>query len=151
MPKRKAPSTAWKPGQSGNPEGENGKALTAALRKRAHDPAMDDQGNEIYEVDASGKRRLVKRLDLVADSLLTKAMKGDISSVVEVFNRLDGKVPQAHDIKQQTTVTVHAEAVSDFDRWVTGIAAREANGADSDVGSERPVLPDQVPPKPTRH
>ena len=90
MPKRKAPSTAWKPGQSGNPDG---KALTAALRKRAHDPAKDEQGNEILEADPkSGKRSIVKRLDLVADALLRKAMKGDINAVVEVFNRLDGKV-----------------------------------------------------------
>jgi len=90
MTKRKPPPTAWKPGQSGNPDG---KALTAALRKRAHDPAKDEQGNEILEADPkSGKRSIVKRLDLVADALLRKAMKGDINAVVEVFNRLDGKV-----------------------------------------------------------
>lgn len=84
------PSTAWQPGQSGNPQG--GK-LTSILRMRINAPAFDDDGNEILEEDASGKRKQVKKLQLVADALIRRAIKGEIAAIQECFNRLDGRVP----------------------------------------------------------
>ena len=119
----------WKPGQSGNPDG---KALTAALRKRAHDPAMDEQGNEILEADpSSGKRRKVKRLELVADALLKKAMKGDINAVTEVFNRLDGKVPnENHNTNEVGENTLEA-LLKAIDGRSRNIVAPQANGHDT--------------------
>jgi hypothetical protein len=83
---------AWKPGQSGNPEG---KAMQAALRKRLLAPAFDDKGNEIIEKDeTSGKRRNVKKLELVADALIKRALKGDVQAINTCFDRIDGKPRQ---------------------------------------------------------
>jgi len=61
---------------------------------------------------AKGKRmstRLLKRLqerelwDQMADSLLDKALEGDISSIKEVFDRIDGKAPQSIDLNADIT------------------------------------------------
>ena len=59
-----------------------------------------------------GKRmsdRLLKRLqerevwDGLADALLDKALGGDISSIKEVFDRIDGKAPQSIDLNADIT------------------------------------------------
>ncbi|MDC0637497.1 hypothetical protein OAP25_02230 [Flavobacteriaceae bacterium] len=61
---------------------------------------------------AKGKRmsnRLLKRLeerelwDSMADALLEKALEGDISSIKEVFDRIDGKAPQSIDLNADIT------------------------------------------------
>lgn len=63
---------------------------------------------------AKGKRmstRLLKRLqerelwDQMADSLLDKALEGDISSIKEVFDRIDGKAQQSIAIDADVTTT----------------------------------------------
>ena len=137
MAKRKAPSTAWKPGQTGNPEGKRQEKLIA-----------DQLRLVLMDIDpASG----YKNLRVIAEKIVEQAKEGQAAQQMMVLERIDGKVPQAHDIKKETTVTIHAEAVSDFDRWLAGAASRKANGAHEDVGSERSVLPDTVPPKSTRH
>ena len=138
MPKRKAPSTAWKPGQSGNPKGSKPEklmrdALIIALNREA----------------AKGSK--TKRLQSVAEALVNKAIEGDVGAAKEIFDRIDGKVPQSHDIKKETTLTIHAETISDFDRWIEEASARGANGADENVGAERSILPDKLPPESTRH
>lgn len=83
----------WKKGESGNPDG---RALTSALRQRLLAPAFDENGNEILEEDASGKRKLVKKLHQVADALIKKAIAGDTTAIEQCFNRLDGKVPNVN-------------------------------------------------------
>ena len=140
MTKRKAPnpSGTWKPGQSGNPKGSKPEklmrdALIIALNREA----------------AKGSK--TKRLQSVAEALVTKAEEGDVAAAKEIFDRVDGKVPQSHDIKKETTVTVYAEAISAFDRWIAETSARGANGADEDVGAERSLLLDQAPPESSRH
>ncbi len=129
MPKRKAPPTAWKPGQSGNPDG---KALTAALRKRVHRPALDEQGNEIIETDpSSGKRSNVKQLDLIAEAFLRKALKGDMNAICEIFNRLDGKVPnENHNTNEMGDNTLEA-LLKAIDGRSRDIVAPQANGHDT--------------------
>lgn len=37
-----------------------------------------------------------KRLQLVAERLVDAAIEGDMAAVKEIFDRVDGKVPQAH-------------------------------------------------------
>lgn len=91
------PSTAWQPGQSGNP---NGGKLTAALRHTLNDWETDERNNPIHEKDQEGNLRKVRRLQLVARALVNKAIKGDISAVQECFNRLDGRVPNDINVTQ---------------------------------------------------
>ena len=79
----------WRKGQSGNPDG---KAMTASLRRQAHDYALNEDGDPIIEHDQDGKAHKIKNLDKVARQLLAKAKKGDVNAIQEVFNRLDGKV-----------------------------------------------------------
>lgn len=132
MPKGVKPRTAWKPGQSGNPDG---KALTAALRKRANDPAMDEDGNEIIEKDASGKRRYVKRLEIVADQLLRKAMKGDQAAIEEVFNRLDGKVANVNMNVETPLDGADTSSLAALQEALEGLAKeRDPEAAGSDEG-----------------
>jgi len=138
MTKRSAPPTAWKPGQSGN--------LGGAKREKLMRDALI-----IALKRESEKGSKTKRLQSVAEALVEKACEGDVAAAKEIFDRVDGKVPQSHDIKKETTVTVYAEAISAFDRWVEGAASRSANGADENVGDERSVLPDTLPPESTRH
>ncbi len=124
----------WRKGQSGNPDG---KAVTAALRMRANAPAYDDGGNEILETDQSGKRRKVKKLEVVADALLHKAMKGDVNAIQEVFNRLDGKVANVNveiPVKPAEEMS-HEELVS----FIAGAIADRGTEEDSDLSRAKPA------------
>lgn len=139
MPKGKTPRTAWKPGQSGNPEGgSESKALTAALRRRVHRPALDEQGNEIIETDpSSGKRRNVKQLDLIAEAFLRKALKGDMNAISEIYNRIDGKVPNVNveiPVKPAEEMT-HEELVA----FIAGEHDEGATDPDSALSRAKPA------------
>jgi ribosomal protein L17 len=63
---------------SGKPLG--GKPLTRALLTALEESAPD--------ADASNLRRIV-------DSLVSKAIAGDLAAIREIFDRLDGKAPTA--------------------------------------------------------
>ena len=41
------------------------------------------------------KSKPTKRLQFVADALVNAAIKGDVAAAKEIFDRIDGKVPQA--------------------------------------------------------
>lgn len=45
--------------------------------------------------DIDGKAKKVKRLRLVANALVEKAIDGDTAAIKEIHERMDGKVPQA--------------------------------------------------------
>jgi hypothetical protein len=67
----------FKPGHSGNPAGgKPGQTLTARLRK-------------ILDREVSGK----KIADLLMEEMAKGALKGDFRFMQEIFNRIDGKVP----------------------------------------------------------
>jgi hypothetical protein len=67
----------FKPGHSGNPKGRPpGKSLTARLRK-------------ILDREVSGR----KIADLLMEEMAKSALKGDFRFMQEIFNRIDGKVP----------------------------------------------------------
>ena len=75
--KRKAPRTAFKPGQSGNPNGRpKRKSMTAHLEE-----ALTD--------DARKK---------IALAQIAKAKKGELASAEFIFKRIDGNVPQRIDV-----------------------------------------------------
>lgn len=62
---------AWQPGQSGNPSGRPKDYITRFLRARCE-----------------------KEGEAFADVLWTLAMKGDMPAIHEVYDRVEGKVPQ---------------------------------------------------------
>lgn len=68
----------FQPGQSGNPTGQ-----------RRDKPFRDALNLAIKE--SHGDRL---KLRAVAESLVEKAIAGDVSAIKEVADRLDGKVPQ---------------------------------------------------------
>ena len=71
----------WKPGQSGNPAGgRKHKAYREALERNL---ALLGQGNP----DVT--------LNKIAVAHLTRCMEGDMGSIKEFADRMDGKVPQA--------------------------------------------------------
>lgn len=67
-------------GQSGNPGGRTkDKPFTDALR---------------LAVNSAAKRGDKKKLRLLAEKLVARALEGDVTALKEVADRLDGKVPQ---------------------------------------------------------
>ena len=81
--KRNTPSTAWKPGQSGNPNGRppKGQTLTDALKER-----VDKQQ--------------------IADKLYEMAMEGDISALKYIYDRVDGRPIESVDMNHSGGVQV---------------------------------------------
>ena len=74
-------SGQWKPGQSGNPAGgRKNKAYREALERNL---ALLGQGN----AEAT--------LNKIAVAHLTRCMEGDMGSIKEFADRMDGKVPQS--------------------------------------------------------
>lgn len=78
-----APSTAWKPGQSGNPKGrpKKGVALTDILRQELELPTK------------IGKARMTQA-HAVARALVMKAREGDAACLRLLYERIDGKVSE---------------------------------------------------------
>lgn len=74
----------FQPGQSGNPGGrsKNEKIYRDALRKAI---------NEIADEDPHKR----KKLELIAEAHVTKAITGDIPAIVALADRLDGRPVQA--------------------------------------------------------
>jgi hypothetical protein len=64
----------------GRPVGSSPKAWADAVRKASH--ALDTKTK-------------TKKLDLLALSLVSAGLEGDVSALKEIGDRLDGKVPQA--------------------------------------------------------
>jgi hypothetical protein len=80
-------------GKSGNPGGRpSDKPWTEALRK------------VVYENDAEGRKRLYK----IAEACVTAAEGGDIVSIKEIGDRLDGKPAQ------DSTLTIEKRDATDW-------------------------------------
>lgn len=75
-------ATQWKPGQSGNAKGRP-PSLTAKVRKLLD--AHQVKGQKI----ADGR----EVADLLAEVILSRALKGDMRAVELLWNRIEGKVP----------------------------------------------------------
>lgn len=73
----------WVKGQSGNP-------LGIGLPKRVMRDALMLAMNE-YQEDKNGNK--LKRIRLVANALIKKAISGDVPAIKELLDRIDGKVP----------------------------------------------------------
>ncbi|MGI9490484.1 MAG: DUF5681 domain-containing protein [Geminicoccaceae bacterium] len=122
MPKRPTPSAAWKPGQSGNPDG---KKLTAALRRVLSDLADPKTDNE------------TKNFHKVAEALVKKAITGDTTAIEMCFNRLDGKVPNVN-------VEIPVKAAEEMTRdellaFIAGTIADRGSEEDSALSRAEPA------------
>jgi hypothetical protein len=80
----------WKKGQSGNPNGRAKDKLWA--------DAIRIAVNEAYE---DGDK---KKLRVLADRLVDKALEGEISAMKEIGDRLDGKAAQSVDVTHHKSV-----------------------------------------------
>lgn len=87
--KKNTPKTAWKPGESGNPNGRppKGYSITETMK------AMLGEKPEIK--DALGRK------------VLEMALKGDIAALKLVWQYMDGMPKQEVDITTPTTVTIN--------------------------------------------
>ena len=81
----------WKPGESGNPEGRAPDTLTPLLRKFLN---ADNEAEKIA---------VVKQLIDIAKS---KGMRGQIAALREIFDRIDGRVPETHKIESDVPITI---------------------------------------------
>jgi hypothetical protein len=78
------PSTQFKPGQSGNPKGRpKGSTLTARILALLEEKKL--KGKEVE----GGK----KVADLLAETIIERAVDGDYRFAELVMNRVEGKVP----------------------------------------------------------
>jgi hypothetical protein len=57
-----------------------------------------------------------RRLEAIADRLVEEAMRGDMSAVVEVGNRLDGRSKQQLEIATDNRMTIVIAAGGDYPR-----------------------------------
>lgn len=73
----------WKPGESGNPAGRPPSSITSELRKLSEEIGADG---------VTGRKKL-------ADKLWALAMYGKIDAIDKIIDRLDGKVPDKHQIE----------------------------------------------------
>jgi hypothetical protein len=67
----------WKPGQSGNPSGRPSKPFTAALLRIVEKKIANDPDGRVL-------------LDAIAQQLIAKASKGDLASIRELADRIEG-------------------------------------------------------------
>lgn len=79
------PATMWKAGQSGNPGGRPKAVMGDALLEQV----LREVGK------GAGKKKIAS---LIANVLTTKALKGDLRAIIEVYDRVDGKAVQAHEV-----------------------------------------------------
>jgi len=81
----------YQPGQSGNPEGRPPDTLTPLLRKFLN---ADNEAEKIA---------IVRELIGIAK---TKGMRGQIAALREIFDRIDGKVPETHKIESDVPIII---------------------------------------------
>ena len=72
----------WKPGQSGNPSGRPHKTPFAALLRIVEKKIANDPGGRVL-------------LDGIAQQLVAKASKGDLASIRELADRIEGTPPRS--------------------------------------------------------
>src|SRR5262245_53524533 len=99
------PDTQFKPGNNANPGGRpKGKSLTALLRHAL-------ERCEITTTDAEGRTKRIpiqdgKRLkDLIIETLVERALKGDFHCLKLLFDRHDGK--QLVKVRQRSEFTAN--------------------------------------------
>ena len=91
----------WKKGQSGNPKGrpKGSRSVSDTFRKIASsDYAKLVIGRGKVEQEIDLKTDGCDIIEAVAVCVIDKALKGDLKAADMIFDRLDGKAPQAIDM-----------------------------------------------------
>lgn len=99
-PSRTAGLKPYKPGQSGNPGGRPPDTLTPLLREY------------LNANDEAEKKKIVNTLLSLAK--LT-GVPGQASALKEIFDRIDGKVPDTHKIESDVPISIIYKQVGDRD------------------------------------
>lgn len=81
----------WQPGESGNPGGKQKDSLTALLRR-----LLDAN-------DEAEKTAIVKELISIARK---PGQRGQIAALREIFDRIDGRVPDTHKIESDVPISI---------------------------------------------
>ena len=84
-------ATRFKPGQSGNPGGRPKDILTPLLREFLN---ADNEAEKIA---------VIKQLISIAKST---GMRGQVAALKEIFDRIDGRVPETHKIESDVPITI---------------------------------------------
>lgn len=93
---RKLPSTAWKPGQSGNPKGRPSKekiyppVIREILDAKTFDISIKINGEE-KKLNIKSSKPLIYATVL---SMIDQAIKGNVNAFRELVNRVDGRAIQ---------------------------------------------------------
>ena len=83
-------ATRFQPGQSGNPGGRPKDTLTPLLR-------------ELLNTDNEAEKRVIVKALLSAAKVMGR---GQVSALKEIFDRIDGKVPDTHKIESDVPVII---------------------------------------------
>ncbi len=81
----------YKPGQSGNPGGRDKDTLTPLLRQFLN---ADNEAEKIV---------IIKEMINIAKS---SGMRGQVAALKEIFDRIDGRVPETHKIESDVPVII---------------------------------------------
>ena len=124
-------------GTTNNPRGSKpDKLITDAIRVALNREAKD----------AAGKP--TKKLALIADQLVNKAVEGDMPAIKEVIDRMEGKAPQAiehsgqldtsHELGQDATAALLAriDAIAGRLPPLIDVDARVVNGTEPEPSSK---------------
>ena len=125
----------WVQGQSGNPNGTlPAKLMRDALMLALHEEQEDEKGNSF------------KRIRLVVNALVNKAIKGDVPAISLVLDRVDGKLPS--DVKITSNKTLNGQSYDELAQSIAEalIRLRQATGTECTAtlpeGETEPLLVD---------
>ena len=93
----------WQKGQSGNPRGGKRKALSVTAALRAYAESVDEE---------DGRTRAEKLADRLWDLADSSDETVALNAVRYIFERLDGKVPDALSVNQSGKLTVEVVRVA---------------------------------------
>lgn len=138
-----SPGTRFKPGQSGNPAGakKGARSFTALIREaltKSEIRGVTKDGQKVVKALPDG----ITLADLIADVILTRAVKGDFRFVKEVWDRMEGKVPDTMLAEVKNTsgealldALIEETEGNDEARWaVAAVLDRMGNGVASSNG-----------------
>ncbi len=108
-------------GTTNNPRGSKpDKLITDAIRVALNREAKD----------AAGKP--TKKLALIADQLVNKAVEGDMSAIKEVIDRMEGKAPQHLNVSRSPLEDFDSDTLANAIRILEALADRADGLADGD-------------------
>lgn len=104
------PAHQFQPGNNANPSG-----------RRKGTPFTDALHLSISELEKKGDPKSRRKLRVIAEALVEKAMTGDIQAIKEVADRLDGKPVQQQILSGDPDAPLHTVSTSPLpaEVWAT--------------------------------